>query len=120
MARFPQGLVSEVSELAEAIAAEAPEAIDVVHARHGETLRYVGMPFVRVRRLFSIERVWFGIEGSHRRLLDEKTLHFYAELMNDLREHRSPFALDHRHALYRNAAEAWLESILRRDIRGSG
>jgi hypothetical protein len=36
--------------------------------------------------------------------------------MNDLREHRSPFALDHRHALYRNAAEAWLESILRRDI----
>lgn len=116
LARFPPGLTSEVSELAEAIAAEAPEAIDIVHARHGETLRYFGMPFVRVRRLFSIERVWFGIEGSHRRLLEEKTLHLYAELMNDLREHRSPLALDHRHALYRNAAEAWLESILRRDI----
>jgi hypothetical protein len=116
LARFPPGLTSEVSELAAAIAAEAPDAIDIVHARHGQTLRYFGMPFARVRRLFSIERVWFGIEGSHRRLLEDRTLHFYAELMNDLREHRSPFALDHRHALYRNAAEAWLESILRRDI----
>ena len=116
LARFPPGVTSEVSELAAAIAAEAPEAIDIVHARHGQTLRYFGMPFARVRRLFSLERVWFGIEGSHRRLLEEKTLHFYAELMNELREHRSPFALDHRHALYRNAAEAWLESILRRDI----
>lgn len=116
LARFPPGLISEVSELTQAIAAEAPEAIDIVHARHGQTLRYFGMPFARVRKLFSIERVWFGIEGCHRRLLEEKTLHSYAELMNDLREHRSPFAVDHRHALYRNAAEAWLESILRRDI----
>ena len=116
LARFPPGLISEVSELAQAIASEAPDAIDIVQARHGQTLRYFGMPFARVRKLFSIERVWFGIEGSQRRLLEEKTLHGYAELMNDLREHRSPFALDHRHALYRNAAEAWLESILRRDI----
>jgi hypothetical protein len=96
--------------------AEAPEAIDIVHARQGQTLRYFGMPFARVRRVFSTERVWFGIEGSHRRLLEEKTFHSYAEMMNDFREYRSAAALDHRHALYRNAAEAWLESILRRDI----
>ena len=95
----------------------AADAISTfVNARHGQTLRYLGMPFARVRRVFSTERVWFGIEGSHRRLLEEKTFHFYAELMNDLREHRSATAVDHRHALYRNAAEAWLESILRRDI----
>lgn len=116
LARFPPGPVAEVSELAKVIVSEAPEAIDVVHARHGQTLRYFGMPFARVRRLFSTERVWFGVEGSHRRLLEEKSFHFYAELMNNLREHRSPKAQDHRHALYRNAAEAWLESILRRDI----
>lgn len=116
LARFPPGPVAEVSELAKVIVSEAPEAIDVVHTRHGQTLRYFGMPFARVRRLFSTERVWFGVEGSHRRLLEEKSFHFYAELMNNLREHRSPTAQDHRHALYRNAAEAWLESILRRDI----
>lgn len=116
LARFPPGLLVEASELAMAIVAEAPEAIDIVHARHGQTLRYFGMPFARVRRVFSTARVWFGIEGSHRRLLEEKTFHAYAELMNDLREHRSATALDLRHALYRNAAEAWLESILRRDI----
>ena len=116
LARFPPGHVAEVSALATAITAEAPDAIDVVHARHGQTLRYFGMPFARVRRVFSIERVWFGVEGSHRRLLEEKSFHLYSELMSDLREHRSAIAQDHRHALYRNAAEAWLESILRRDI----
>jgi hypothetical protein len=116
LSRFPPGAEAEVSELAAAITAEAPQAIDIVHARHGQTLRYLGMPFARVRRVFSSERVWFGIEGSHRRLLEEKTFHFYAELMNDLRAHRAATAPDQRHALYRNAAEAWLESILRRDI----
>lgn len=116
LARFPAALESEASELAKAITAEAPEAIDVVHARHGQTLRYFGLPFARVRSLLGTERVWFGVEGSNRRLLEEKTEHAYAALMSDLREHRSPAALDHRHALYRNAGEAWLESILRRDI----
>lgn len=114
--RFPPTQPAAASDLAATISAEAPEAIDIVHARHGQTLRYFGMPFARVRRVFSIERVWFGIEGTQRRLLEEKTFHSYAELMNDLREHRSASARDHRHALYRNAAEAWLESILRRDI----
>ena len=116
LARFPPRHAAEESELAQAITAEAPQAIDIVHARHGQTLRYFGMPFARVRRVFSSERVWFGIEGSHRRLLEEKNFHLYSELMNNLREHRAASAQDHRHALYRNAAEAWLESILRRDI----
>ena len=39
-----------------------------------------------------------------------------SNLFNDLREHRSASALDHRHAFYRAAPEAWLESLLRRDI----
>src|SRR4029453_17472194 len=34
----------------------------------------------------------------------------------DLERHRSATAMDHRHALYRSAAEAWLESLLRKDI----
>ncbi|MGI8733719.1 MAG: hypothetical protein ACR2LM_10520 [Pyrinomonadaceae bacterium] len=116
LARFPAVPERDAMELAEAITAEAPEAIDIVHARHGKTLRYFGLPFARVRSVMSTERIWFGVESSQRRLLEEKTQHAYAALLADLREHRSAEALDHRHALYRNAGEAWLESILRRDI----
>ena len=39
---------------------QAPEAVDVVRARHGETLRYFGLPFARVRRVMDSGRVWFG------------------------------------------------------------
>ncbi|HEY8225747.1 MAG TPA: hypothetical protein VIG25_10745 [Pyrinomonadaceae bacterium] len=94
----------------------APDAIDVVHARHGETLRYFGLPFARVRSLMGTEKVWFGIEGSHRRMLEDSTVDDWNNLLEDLRQYRSADAFDHRHALYRNAAEAWLESILRKDI----
>lgn len=117
LARFPPVPPAQVTRLTKAIIAEAPEAIDVVHARHGETLRYFGLPFARVRSLLGEERVWFGIEGSHRRILDHETLPQWQTLLCDLREHRSASAVDRRHALYRNAAEAWLESLLRRDIR---
>lgn len=114
--RFPPVVEPEVSELAQAILAQAPEAIDIVRARHGETLRYHGLPFARVRRLLQTERVWFGTESAHRRLLDESSLPEWISLFSDLQTHRSAIATDRRHALYRNASEAWLESLLRRDI----
>ncbi len=114
--RFPPVVEPEVSELAQAILAEAPEAIDIVRARYGETLRYHGLPFARVRRLLETERVWFGTEATQRRLLDASTLPDWIILFNDLQTHRSATAPDRRHALYRNASEAWLESLLRRDI----
>ncbi|MDQ3668289.1 MAG: hypothetical protein M3410_17290, partial [Acidobacteriota bacterium] len=116
LARFRPVAPPATSESAQMIIAKAPEAIDVVQARHGETLRYFGLPFARVRRLMDSEIVWFGLEGSPRRLLDEKSEHEWGALLNDLHEHRSAFASDHRHALYRTAGEAWLESLLRRDI----
>src|SRR5262249_27723730 len=89
LARFPPVAAATNSELSEAIIAEAPEAIDVVHARHGETLRYFGLPFARVRSLLGREKVWFGIDRAHRRLLDETTWNEWQELLRDLREHRS-------------------------------
>ena len=116
LARFPPVPGANMSEQALAIIAEAPDAIDVVHSRHGETLRYFGLPFARVRSLLGVERVWFGIDSSHRRLLDETSLRDWQNLLDDLREHRSAAACDHRHGFYRMAAEAWLESLLRRDI----
>jgi hypothetical protein len=116
LARFPPVAAATLSEQASAIIAEAPHAIDVVNARHGETLRYFGLPFARVRSLLGVERVWFGIDRSHRRVLEDATWNDWQNLLCDLREHRSASALDHRHAAYRAAPEAWLESLLRRDI----
>jgi len=116
LARFPPVAAATPCELSSLIIAEAPDAIDVVHSRHGETLRYFGLPFARVRSLLGQERAWFGIDRVHRCLLDESTWNAWQNLMDDLREHRSSLALDHRHAFYRAAPEAWLESLLRRDI----
>ena len=116
LARFPPVAPAATTTQIAAIVAHAPEAIDVIHARHGETLRYFGLPFARVRSVMGSERVWFGIEGLHRRLLDKTSMTDWHNLLQELEEHRSANALDHRHALYRNAAEAWLESLLRRDI----
>ncbi len=105
-----------LSETAAGIVAHAPEAIDVVRKQYAETLRFRGLPFARVRRLMNRERVWFGIAGARRRLLEEETLEEWTKLLRDLTEHRRAEALDRRHALYRAAPESWLESILRRDI----
>lgn len=116
LARFPPLPETAASEVTKRLTALAPDAIDVVQARHGETLRYFGLPFARVRRVLGSERVWFGIESSRRRLLDEQTENHCANLLADLIEHRSANSSDHHHALYRNAGEAWLESLLRRDI----
>jgi hypothetical protein len=116
LARFPPVPIATVSDQVRAILAEAPQAIDVVHARHGRTLRYYGLPFARVRSLLGVETVWFGIDAAHRHLLDETSLRDWQTLLRDLREHRSASSLDHRHAFYRTASEAWLESLLRRDI----
>jgi hypothetical protein len=116
LARFPPVPPATMSAQTLAILGEAREAIDVVHSRHGETLRYFGLPFARVRSLLGVERVWFGIDSSRRRLLDEASWREWQDLLRDLREHRTPYTRDHRHAFYRTAAEAWLESLLRRDI----
>ncbi len=114
--RFPPIPVSVSSEITKKIIAVAPVAIDIVSARHGQTLRYFGLPFARVRQLLGVERVWFGVEGSRRRMLDETTEAEWLNLLTNLVQHRSAGATDHYHALYRNAGEAWLESLLRRDI----
>lgn len=116
VARFPSVPAATITSQTNAIIAEAPEAIDVVHARHGETLRYFGLPFARVRSLLGIERLWFGLQSSGRSLLDEASRREWDSLLRDLRIYRSPWATDHSHAFYRLAGEAWLESLLRRDI----
>ncbi len=115
--RFFHPVERRPSALAVRIVALAPEAIDVVRARRGETLRFHGLPFARVRRLMNREQAWFGIEGaSKRRLIDEENWPELLKLVAELTAHRRADACDRRHIMYRAQPEAWLESILRRDI----
>ncbi|MBA2338875.1 MAG: hypothetical protein H0V88_00645 [Pyrinomonadaceae bacterium] len=105
------------SDWARQIIELAPEAIDVVRARRGETLRFHGLGFARVRRVMKKEFVWFGVRGiTANHLLDENNFAELLKLLDELKAHRRAEADDHAHALYRAAPEAWLESLLRRRI----
>ena len=103
--------------LTESVVALAPDAIDVVRARRGETLRFRGLTFARVRSVAGREQLWFGVEGAPRRVpLEESSAHDLLKLIAELLEHRRADAPERKHALYRAAPEAWLESLLRRDV----
>lgn len=112
--RFPAE--TRMSEMGAHLLSLAPGAIDFVRARHGETLRYHGLAFARVRRVMNRERIWFGVDSARRILLDDSMRPEWEKLLRELQEHRRADAGDHQHALYRAAPEAWLESLLRRDI----
>ena len=116
LTRFPPVTEADASERAKQIVSQALHAIDIVNSRHGQTLRYHGLPFARLRRVMSNDRVWFGIEGARRRALDEYHERDWAKLLADLQTYRNQDCRDRRHWLYRSAGEAWLESMLRRDI----
>jgi hypothetical protein len=116
LTRFPPIVEDETIERVKQIIALRPEAIDVVTSRHGQTLRYHGLPFARVRGVMDRYRIWFGIEGSRRRLLDDYHEQDWIKLWRDLENHRNGDCRDKSHWFYRAAGEAWLESILRRDI----
>ena len=114
--RFPPVVEGPATNRVDRIVSLAPEAIDVVVSRQGQTLRYHGLPFARARRVMDRDRIWFGIEGTRRRSLDESQQTDWAKLLNDLEIYRRAECRDRRHWLYRASGEAWLESILRRDI----
>jgi hypothetical protein len=106
-----------LSETAARLVALAPESVDVTTSRRGETLRFRGLPFARVRRLLDAERVWFGVPGAGAKVpLEEGNWRLLAKLLEELAAHRRADAEDKRHAFYRAAPEAWLESLLRRDV----
>ena len=94
----------------------APEEIDVIFSKHGETLRFQGLPFARVRKVYDREKVWFGIERS-RQILAEDNEKDLLELVENLRIYRRSDSPNKRHAIYSFAPEAWLEAVLRRNIK---
>ena len=103
-------------DTAAAIAALAPDSIDVIHSRHGETLRFLGLPFARVRTVGENEAAWFGV-GKHRRPLTAANWRDLEELVTELAAYRRPDPPSKRHSFYLDSPESWLESILRRNVR---
>lgn len=106
----------ESSRTASEIIRLAPAEIDVLFTKHGETLRFAGLPFARVRRIFGAEKAWFGTDAK-RRILNEKTFDEFTELIENLKTYRRFDADNRRHEFYRRQPESWLESILRRNIK---
>ena len=107
---------SEISRTAREIIKLAPDEIDVMFSKNGETLRFLGLPFVRLRKSLTVEKVWFGIE-KEKRVLNDKNLPDFEKLLEDLKIYRSFDSPNKRHALFRFAPEAWLEAILQRNIK---
>lgn len=104
------------SETAERILSLAPAKTDVIFSAQGETIRFHGLPFARVRTVAGHESAWFGVD-RRRHLLTESSWDDLVELVADLDLYRSGRTPNKRHEYYRAAPEAWLESILRRNIK---
>ena len=104
------------TKTARAIIGIAAERIDVVRSKQGETLRFLGLPFARVRAMMGRESAWFGTGKSRRPLHpdNEEELHDLIEEISSFRRSVSP---NPRHEFYRASPEWWLEAVLRRNIR---
>ncbi|HEV8590568.1 MAG TPA: hypothetical protein VGQ55_00585, partial [Pyrinomonadaceae bacterium] len=79
-------------------------------------IRFHGLPFARVRTLLGKEKAWFGIDRERRQLSEENRSDLDV-LVSDLETYRSHDCANKRHELFRLAPEAWLESVLRRNIK---
>ena len=107
---------TNLSQTAREIIEFAPDKIDYIFTKNGETLRFLGLPFARVRKLLDKEKSWFGIEREKRILANENWEEF-EKLIADLKLYRRFDSSYKRHALFRLAPEAWLESVLRRNVK---
>ena len=105
-----------LSALADSVMNGGEHACDVVFNSHGETLRFHGLSFMRTRRLAGETNAWFGIERDRIRLTGDNR-HEFAGLISDLRQYRRFDSPNRQHEYYRASPEAWLESLLRRNIK---
>ena len=106
---------AEPSRISQSIIELSPENIDLIYSKQGETMRFMGLPFARVRTMLGVEKAWFGV-GRERRILTDDNWDELIELVNLLKLNRSAEAPNKRHEYYRTAPEAWVEAILRRNI----
>lgn len=107
---------ANLSKLSQEIVELAPNEIDYLFSRNGETLRYLGLPFMRVRHILERGKAWFGIDRN-RQILDENSYDEFYEMFENLKKYRRFESPNKQHAFYKASPEAWLESILRKDVK---
>ncbi|MEP6787957.1 MAG: hypothetical protein ABJB40_05965, partial [Acidobacteriota bacterium] len=105
----------ELSETSQRIIELSPDNIDIIYSKQGETLRFMGLPFARVRTMMGQEKAWFGV-GNEKRILTAENWADMVGLVDLLEVNRTADTPNKRHEYYRTAPEAWLESILRCNI----
>jgi hypothetical protein len=90
--------------------------IDIVPDSAGtfSSLRIAGLEVARVEGQLA-PRVYFGLEGSFRRL-DESSHDEFRDFLRAVRRVRCAGSLDPQHEFYRLQSERWLESLLCQDI----
>ncbi len=98
----------------------APDSIEVrrMQGQNAECLSINGLVFARVMRGEQM-RVEIGVannDPSDLMTLNEANFDRLKRLVMEIIEFRSSNAPDYRHPFYRLRSEAWLESLLRRDI----
>jgi hypothetical protein len=106
----------ELSEAAQKIIEFAPGEIDFVVSKNGETLRFSGLDFARVRKISGEEKTWFGVE-TRKQVLSAETFDEFVKLIAELKAYRRFDSSNKQHAFYRLAPESWLEAVLRKNIR---
>lgn len=103
-------------ETAARILSLSPDKTDIIYSRQGETIRFNGLPFARTRSVAGRESAWFGVD-RRRRLITKDSWNELVDLVGELDTYRTSDSPNSRHEYYRASPEAWLESILRRNIR---
>ena len=104
------------SETARKIIEFAPAEIDSIFTRNGETVRFQGLPFARIRKIGGVEKIWCGVEKI-KQVLNAGNLDEFSELIENLKLFRRADSPNKRHAFFQTAPESWLEAILRRNIK---
>lgn len=104
-----------VGLVADEVCRAAGDCADRLFQNNGVTVRFRGLPFARSRTLGGREGLWFGT-GKGRELLQEANRHELDDLIAELRAYRRHDSPNKQHLFYLAAPEAWLESVLRRDI----
>jgi len=103
----------------------APEDIEVRAHPHlpVDSFSIHGLEFARAQR-HGLERVTFGVAGVPAEFaypfqagLSEGNFAQLADLVREIQKYRCAVAPDRQHPFYRLRAEAWLESLLRRNLR---
>jgi hypothetical protein len=92
------------------------EEVDCVPDSAGSflSLRIAGLEVARIEGQLA-PRVYFGLEGSFRRL-DESLHNEFRDFLLQVREIRRAGSPDSQHEFYRLQTERWLESLLLKDV----